>query len=206
MSILSSARQVWWHFSALHYPIPKQSWGCPGVLENHKAVIGKRGHLSLLWQPERYNFLFLDWGDGSLVDEGDIDSALSSICVFLNDLKELKLHTWDSGVDKTFQVTTSWSGCRVQGWVQVWAPAAMPVIWQSLYTAIPEENQSFWLQNQWQSSWGCSPAQLGLVRWARSNTGCFQVSSSPWGQWPACLRKMCYHSCNTESFWESKKF
>ena len=47
-------------------------------------------------------------------------------------------------------------------WLQKFKP--LPVIWQSLPKAIPEDNRRFWLQNQWPSSWGHAPAQLGWVR------------------------------------------
>ena len=43
---------------------------------------------------------------------------------------------------------------------------------------IPEDNWSFWLQNQWLTSWGSAPAQLVLVWRAITNAGCFQVSGS----------------------------
>ena len=104
---------------------------------------------------------------------------------------------------KTF--TICWSGGRVQVWVQVWAPACHLAI--SL-KAVPEGNQRYRGQNQQPSSWGRSPALLGLVRLASTNTRCFQVCCSCCWQWPACLRKTCYHSCyssNTESVQESKK-
>ena len=68
----------------------------------------------------------------------------------------------DFGADKTS--TTCWSGGRVQVWVQIRAPAG--------HLAITPEGYSrrqlvlrvkFWLQNQWPSSWGRAPAQLGRV-------------------------------------------
>ena len=76
---------------------------------------------------------------------------------------------------------------------------ALPVIWQSLPKAIPENNQRYWLQNQWQSSWGSAPPQLGLVGLARINTGCFQVGCSCCWPRQACLKKTCYHSCDIDS-------
>ena len=52
----------------------------------------------------------------------------------------------------------------------------LSVIWQSLQKVIPEENWSFWLQNQWPSSWVSAPALLGQVRLASTNTGSFAVA------------------------------
>ena len=40
----------------------------------------------------------------------------------------------------------------------------LQVVWQSLPMAIPEDHWRVWLQNQWLSSWGSAPAQLGLAR------------------------------------------
>ena len=40
---------------------------------------------------------------------------------------------------------------------------SLQVIWQSLPKAIPEDNRSFWLLIQWQSSLGRASAQLGRV-------------------------------------------
>ena len=66
----------------------------------------------------------------------------------------------DFRADKTF--ITCWSGSRV--WVQVWAPAGHLAITPK--KAIPQDNQRFWLQNKWPSSWGSSPALLGLFKLA----------------------------------------
>ena len=79
----------------------------------------------------------------------------------------------------------------------------LQVIWQSLPKAFPDKRK-FWLQNQWPSSWGCSQAQLWLARLASTNTVCFEVGQV--GQWLACLRKKCYHSCYTDKVLKSKKF
>ena len=103
--------------------------------------------------------------------------------------------------DKTF--TTRWSGGRVQVWVQVWAPASHLAI--SL-KAVPEGNWRFRGQNQLPSSWGCSVALFALVGLASTNTGHFQVCCSRCWQWLACLRKRCYHSGDTDSVQESKRF
>ena len=58
---------------------------------------------------------------------------------------------------KTF--TTRWSGCRVQVWVPVWAPAGHLAISPK---AVLEGNQRFRWQNQRPSYWGRSPALFGL--------------------------------------------
>ena len=92
---------------------------------------------------------------------------------------------------------------RVQMTCTGWSPCQpVQVIWQSLPKAIPEDNRRFWLKNQWPSI----AAQLGLVRWASTNTGCFLVCCSRC--WPqlARLRKMCYHCCNTDSVRQSTRF
>ena len=60
-------------------------------------------------------------------------------------------------------------------------------------------------QNQRPSSWGRSPALLGRVGRASTNTGRFPVGGSRCGQRPARLRKPCYHSCYTDSVQDSKK-
>ena len=39
----------------------------------------------------------------------------------------------------------------------------LQVIWQSFPKAIREYNRRFLLQNQWPSSWGCAPAQIGRL-------------------------------------------
>ena len=97
--------------------------------------------------------------------------------------------------------TTCWSGCRVQVWVQVWAPAGHLAISPK---AVPEGNQRFRGQNQLPSSWGSSPALHGQVGQASTNTGSYRVGCSHCWQQPACMRKTCHHSGNTDSVQESK--
>ena len=92
-------------------------------------------------------------------------------------------------------LSPSWSPCLSSG-----------IDWQSLPKAIPEDNQSFWLQKLFPSSWGRAPAQLGRVGQASANTGYFQVGSSSCWQLPARLMKTCYHSCDTDSVHNSKCF
>ena len=82
----------------------------------------------------------------------------------------------------------------------------LPVIWQSLPKAVPEDNRRFRGQNQWPSSWGRAPARLAHVGRASTNTGRFRVGDSRCGQRPARLRKTCYHSCDTDSVQESTRF
>ena len=52
-------------------------------------------------------------------------------------------------------------------------------------------------------AWGSAPAQLGLVRLASTNSGCFLVGCCRCGQLQAGLRKKCYHSGNTDLVWGS---
>ena len=73
----------------------------------------------------------------------------------------------------------------------------LPVIWQSLQEAIPQDNRRFWLQNQWPSS---SAAQLGRVGRASTNAGCFQVCCRLRQSLLAAtcsLKENDYHSCDT---------
>ena len=79
----------------------------------------------------------------------------------------------------------------------------LQAIWQSLPKAVQEDNWRFWLQNQWPSSWGSAPAQLGLVGLASTNTGHFLVCCSCCRLLPARLRGKCYHSCDIDSVWKS---
>ena len=140
----------------------------------------------------------------SLADEGWYRlSAVLNFGVFNKPKRIQTPHSlfWDFWADKTSR--TRWSGGRVQVWVQVRAPAGQ---WQSLPNAIPEDSRRFWLQNQWLSSLGHALAQLGRVGRARSNTGRFWVGDSHCWQRQARLRKTCYHSCDTDSVHESKKF
>ena len=99
--------------------------------------------------------------------------------------------------------TTRWSGGRVQVWVQVWAPAGHQAITSKV---VPADNQRYRGKYQRPSSLGSSVALLGLIGRASTNTRCFQVLGSRC--WPrlACLRKTCYHSCNTDSVGEAKRF
>ena len=72
----------------------------------------------------------------------------------------------DFGGYKSF--TTRWLGCRVQVWVQVWAPAGILAISPK---AVPEGNRRFRGQNQRPSSWGSSPALLARVGRASTTQG-----------------------------------
>ena len=77
------------------------------------------------------------------------------------------------------------------------------IAWQSLPKAIiPEHNRRFWLQNQWQGTWGSSQAQLGLFRQASTNTGLFLVRCCRFWSWLAHLRKTFYVTCDTDLVWE----
>ena len=67
---------------------------------------------------------------------------------------------------------------------------------------IPEGNQRFREHNQRPSSWGSSPALLGRVGQASTNTRLFLVCCSRCWQRQARLRKICYLSCNTDSVQE----
>ena len=132
----------------------------------------------------------------------------SSISAFEMDLKRILIpHNLfrDFGAGKTS--TFRWSGCRVQVWVQVRAPAGHLTITPEGYSRRQLVLRiKFWLQNQWPSSWGRAPAQLGRVGRASTNTGRFRVGGSRCGPRPARLRKTCYHSCDTDSVQESTRF
>ena len=98
--------------------------------------------------------------------------------------KNWKISTVHSGIpekvlwaDKT--CTTRWAGGTAAAEFKFESKLEpLQVIWQSLPKAIPEDNRSFWLENQWSSCVGSAPAQLRLVRWARTNTESFPVGSS----------------------------
>ena len=115
----------------------------------------------------------------SPVDEGWY--RLGDVLI-LTDLKRIQTpHSllWGFGGDKTF--TTCWSGGRVQVWVQVRAPAG-PI--SKCHLEITPEGYSrrqskVLTANQWPSSWGRAPAQLGWVGRASTKTG---VSESAAGQ------------------------
>ena len=85
---------------------------------------------------------------------------------------------------------------------QVQAPASHLAISPK---AVPAGNGRFRGQNQRPSSWGHSPALLGRVGRAGTNTGRFRVCCSRCRPRLARLRKKCYHSCETDSVQESKR-
>ena len=126
-----------------------------------------------------------------------IDSLLSSIWVFSTDLKRIQTpHSsfWECRADKTF--TAHWLKFKSK-----FKP--LQVIWQSLPKGILDDNSRFWLQNQWQRSWGSTPAVSRVqhsLGWS-DRLAQFQVCCSSCWQLPACLRKTCYHSFDTDSVW-----
>ena len=139
--------------------------------------------------------------EGSLGDEG---SAISLISAFSTDLKEFKLHTVYFGTSEQIKPLQPVGQAAEFKFESKFEP--LQVIWQSLPKAIPEDNRRFWLQNQWQCSWGRALAQLERVGLARSNTGRFRVGGSRCWPRQARLRKTCYHSCDTDSVRQSKRF
>ena len=116
--------------------------------------------------------------------------------------KEFKLNTDYSG---TVTFTTHWSHCRVQDWVQVWAAVGHLAIAPKAHSRRISKvlNANLWYSH---SFWGRARAQLGLVGWVSTNTGCFWVGQGCSHCWllKALLRKTCYHSCNTDLVGESK--
>ena len=94
----------------------------------------------------------------------DIDSALSSISAFSKDLKEFKLHTLYFETSEQIKPLQPVGQAAEFKFESKFEP--MPVIWQSLPKAIPEDNldnRRFRGRNQRPSSWGRAPAQLGRV-------------------------------------------
>ena len=79
----------------------------------------------------------------------------------------------------------------------------LPVIWQTLQKTVSERNWR--LQNQWPSTCGSTPAQVGLV-WLWSTDSIVQVCCSRFWMPPAWSRKKSYSSCYSDSVWESKRF
>ena len=131
-------------------------------------------------------------------------TSLGSNMASVTDLKRIETaHSLccDFGGYKT--LTTRWSGCTVQVWVQVQAPAGHLAISPK---AVPEGNRMFRGQNRRPSSWGRSPAVLVRVGRASTNTGRFRVCGSRCRPRPARLRKTCYHSCNTDWVQEPIRF
>ena len=111
--------------------------------------------------------------------EVDIDSQLSSISAVSTDLKKIRIpHNffWDYRADKTFTMLVRQQSSSLS------PSSILQVFWQSLQKATPENNWRIWLQNQWQSSFGCAQAQLGQIWLSSTNTGSFRVSCSCWGQ------------------------
>ena len=93
--------------------------------------------------------------------------SLSDDCDVLNfgrfngPKKKFKLHTiyfWTSEQIKPLQPVGQAAEFKFESKFE-----PLPVIWKSLPKAIPEDNRRFWLLNQWTSSWGCAPEQLGRV-------------------------------------------
>ena len=96
----------------------------------------------------------------------DINSPLSSISVFSTDLKSTQ-HSlfWDFSAAEQLKPLQPVGQAAEFNFES--KSKSLQVICKSLPKAIPEDNQRFWLQNQWTSSWGRAPAQLGLV-WHRA--------------------------------------
>ena len=106
--------------------------------------------------------------------------------VILDAIKPLQL----VGQAAQFKLSPSSSSCRSSG--------ISP-------KAVPEGNRRFRGQNQRPSSWGSSPALLARV--GRASTKTQGVSESArCGLQPARLRKICYHSCDTDSVQEPIRF
>ena len=98
---------------------------------------------------------------------------------------------WDIGADESIQTVGQVAELKFESKFE-----PLPVIWQSLPKAVPEENRRFWLQNQCLSSLDLAPAQLGRV--GRRSSCCWQQ--------PARLRKTWCHSFYTDSVQESTRF
>ena len=80
----------------------------------------------------------------------DIVSVMSSISAFLTDLKEFKLHTVYFGASEQIKLLQPIGQAAEFKFESKFEP--LQVIWQSLPTAIPEDNRRFRGQNQWPSS------------------------------------------------------
>ena len=81
----------------------------------------------------------------------------------------------------------------------------MPNSMMKLAQDIREDNRRFWLQNHWPSSWGSAEMRWRVGR-ASTNTGRIRVGGSRSGPRPARLKKTWYHSGDTDSVRESKRF
>ena len=117
---------------------------------------------------------------------------------------------FDFGGDKTF--TTRWSGCRVQVWVQVWAPAGRLAISQILSDGCSRGNRRFRGKINGQALGAALQHSLGGTDDGRAGTNTSvselapQLGGSRCRPRPARLRKICCHSCHTDSVQESKRF
>ena len=108
--------------------------------------------------------------ESSLEERVHIDSLLSSIWVFVTYLESFKLSTVYSGISKQTNLSTCWSGCTAQVWVQVQAPTDNQVIapWGC--------SRQLKVSNAKPSSWGSTLASFG---WSdgQGQTHCFWVKS-----------------------------
>ena len=87
------------------------------------------------------------------------------------DLKRIQTQQYlfrDFGTDKAS--TTSWSGGSFQIWVQIWASANHLAFTPKGYSRRQFKvfEWKFWLQNQWLSFLGSTPAKIRLVRQAQT--------------------------------------
>ena len=111
---------------------------------------------------EDLRFKMKSWGPGW----GFASNSASS-----TDLKRIQTQQYlfrDFGTDKAS--TTSWSGGSFQIWVQIWASANHLAFTPKGYSRRQFKvfEWKFWLQNQWLSFLGSTPAKLRLVRQAQT--------------------------------------
>ena len=88
-------------------------------------------------------------------------TSLGSNLASVTDLKELKLHTVYAVISEAIKPLQLVGQAAEFKFESKFEP--LPVIWQSLPKAVPEDNRRFRGQNQLPSSWGSSPALLVLV-------------------------------------------
>ena len=132
----------------------------------------------------------------------EVDSSSYFAClnfnIFNGPKRNQTSHSWfrDSGANKPLLLVDQAAKYKYESKFE-----ALPVIWPSLPKEIQEGNRRFWLQNQWQSSWGSAPAHWAQLRWvgrASTNAGRFLVGCSRCGLQQARFKEMRYHSCDTD--------
>ena len=143
----------------------------------------------------------------SLVDESWYQLTNVLISAFSTDLKRIQTpYTlfWDFGPDKPLHQVYN---PLVRMHSSSLSPSSLlPVIWQSLTKAIPEDNRKFDCKINGKALGAALLHSLGGLGGASINTGCFRVFGSRCWTLPACSKKTFYYSCHSDSVRQPKRF